>query len=61
MMNHDTETTARTLVADGKGILAADETPGTGEHHQRREGADRPGEEVIPCAWPSARIMPASS
>ena len=29
MMNHDTETTARTLVADGKGILAADETPGT--------------------------------
>jgi fructose-bisphosphate aldolase class 1 len=29
MMNHDTENTARTLVADGKGILAADETPGT--------------------------------
>ena len=29
MMNHDAETTARTLVADGKGILAADETPGT--------------------------------
>jgi fructose-bisphosphate aldolase class I len=29
MMNHDTETTARTLVSDGKGILAADETPGT--------------------------------
>jgi fructose-bisphosphate aldolase class I len=29
MMNHDTETTARTLVADGRGILAADETPGT--------------------------------
>jgi fructose-bisphosphate aldolase, class I len=28
-MNPDTETTARTLVADGKGILAADETPGT--------------------------------
>jgi hypothetical protein len=28
-MNHDTETTARTLVADGKGILADDETPGT--------------------------------
>jgi fructose-bisphosphate aldolase class 1 len=26
MMNHDTENTARTLVADGKGILAADET-----------------------------------
>jgi hypothetical protein len=24
MLNHDTETTARTLVADGKGILAAD-------------------------------------
>ena len=29
MMNHDTDNTARTLVADGKGILAADETPGT--------------------------------
>jgi fructose-bisphosphate aldolase class I len=28
-MNHDTESTARTLIADGKGILAADETPGT--------------------------------
>jgi fructose-bisphosphate aldolase class I len=28
-MNHDIENTARTLVADGKGILAADETPGT--------------------------------
>jgi len=29
MKNHDTETIARMLVADGKGILAADETPGT--------------------------------
>jgi fructose-bisphosphate aldolase class I len=29
MMDHDTATTALTLVADGKGILAADETPGT--------------------------------
>jgi len=29
MMNRDTENTARTLVDDGKGILAADETPGT--------------------------------
>ena len=29
-MNLDTESTVRTLVADGKGILAADETPGTG-------------------------------
>jgi fructose-bisphosphate aldolase class I len=30
MMNpNDTASTARTLVADGKGILAADETPGT--------------------------------
>lgn len=29
MMNRDTENTARTSVADGKGILAADETPGT--------------------------------
>jgi fructose-bisphosphate aldolase, class I len=28
-MNQDTESTVRTLVADGKGILAADETPGT--------------------------------
>jgi fructose-bisphosphate aldolase class I len=28
-MNLDTETTVKTLVADGKGILAADETPGT--------------------------------
>ena len=28
-MTHDIETTARALVADGKGILAADETPGT--------------------------------
>ena len=28
-MNEDTESTARTLIADGKGILAADETPGT--------------------------------
>ncbi|HEX7788641.1 MAG TPA: class I fructose-bisphosphate aldolase [Methylomirabilota bacterium] len=28
-MNDDIENTARTLVADGKGILAADETPGT--------------------------------
>ena len=28
-MNHETESTARALVADGKGILAADETPGT--------------------------------
>ena len=28
-MNHELENTARTLVADGKGILAADETPGT--------------------------------
>ena len=28
-MNDETESTARTLVADGKGILAADETPGT--------------------------------
>jgi fructose-bisphosphate aldolase class I len=28
-MNSDIESTARTLVADGKGILAADETPGT--------------------------------
>jgi fructose-bisphosphate aldolase class I len=28
-MNSDIERTARTLVADGKGILAADETPGT--------------------------------
>ena len=28
-MNLDTESTARTLVADGKGILAADETPST--------------------------------
>ena len=28
-MKNDTESTARTLVADGKGILAADETPGT--------------------------------
>jgi fructose-bisphosphate aldolase, class I len=28
-MNLDIESTARTLVADGKGILAADETPGT--------------------------------
>jgi len=28
-MNLDTESTVRTLVADGKGILAADETPGT--------------------------------
>ena len=29
MMNRDTENTARTLVADRKGILAADETLGT--------------------------------
>ncbi len=29
MMNRDTQNTASTLVADGKGILAADETPGT--------------------------------
>jgi len=29
MMNRDAENTARTLVADGKGILAADETQGT--------------------------------
>jgi fructose-bisphosphate aldolase class I len=28
-MNDDIQNTARTLVADGKGILAADETPGT--------------------------------
>jgi fructose-bisphosphate aldolase class I len=28
-MNLDTESTVRTIVADGKGILAADETPGT--------------------------------
>jgi fructose-bisphosphate aldolase class I len=28
-MNPDTESTVTTLVADGKGILAADETPGT--------------------------------
>ena len=28
-MNLDTESTVRTLVTDGKGILAADETPGT--------------------------------
>ena len=28
-MNPDPETTSRTLVTDGKGILAADETPGT--------------------------------
>ena len=28
-MNDDIETTATALVADGKGILAADETPGT--------------------------------
>jgi fructose-bisphosphate aldolase class I len=28
-MNLDTESTVKTLVADGKGILAADETPGT--------------------------------
>ena len=28
-MDLDMESTARTLVADGKGILAADETPGT--------------------------------
>jgi len=28
-MNLDTESTVRALVADGKGILAADETPGT--------------------------------
>src|SRR5512138_3968942 len=28
-MTHDTASTARALVADGKGILAADETPGT--------------------------------
>src|SRR5512145_1709466 len=28
-MSLDTESTVRTLVADGKGILAADETPGT--------------------------------
>ena len=28
-MNQDTVSTARTLIADGKGILAADETPGT--------------------------------
>jgi fructose-bisphosphate aldolase class I len=28
-MNVSTETTVKTLVADGKGILAADETPGT--------------------------------
>ena len=28
-MNQDTVSTAKTLVADGKGILAADETPGT--------------------------------
>ena len=28
-MNSDIERTARALVADGKGILAADETPGT--------------------------------
>ena len=28
-MNHDTESIAKRLVADGKGILAADETPGT--------------------------------
>ena len=28
-MNLDSESTARTLVAGGKGILAADETPGT--------------------------------
>jgi fructose-bisphosphate aldolase class 1 len=31
-MNPDTESTVRTLVADGKGILAADETPGTTAH-----------------------------
>ena len=29
MLNHDLEATARSLVADGRGILAADETPGT--------------------------------
>jgi fructose-bisphosphate aldolase, class I len=29
MTSRDTENTARTLIADGKGILAADETPGT--------------------------------
>jgi fructose-bisphosphate aldolase class I len=28
-MNQDTVSTAKTLIADGKGILAADETPGT--------------------------------
>src|SRR4030095_6104408 len=28
-MNQDTLSIARTLIADGKGILAADETPGT--------------------------------
>ena len=28
-MNLDTESTVKTLVAVGKGILAADETPGT--------------------------------
>ena len=43
MVNHDTESTARTLVADGKGILAGDETLGTVSPGGRR---DRPGAEV---------------
>ncbi len=35
-MNQDTVSTARTLIADGKGILAADETPGTLTESVRR-------------------------
>jgi hypothetical protein len=42
MMNHDTENTARTLVADGKGILAADETPGTLTRRFDRSGLGSP-------------------
>lgn len=49
MRNHELEETARTLVADGKGILAADESPPTVENRFRAVGL--PSTEENRRAW----------
>ena len=57
-MNLDTASTVRTLAADGKGILAADETPGTGTPlpPRAREPSFRPIDDAdrrrLEAGWP---------
>ena len=58
-MNHDTESTVRTLIADGKGILAADETPGTLTKRFDALAIQSTAQSRSPMKWRRARRAPA--